>query len=579
MIKKLRINQIILIGITIYLLLVVEITLYYLLNDAYIVIGWEGYFAWQFLIGFGFFLIILETINSRRFRTVYSFFLMLISGIALFSVLVILSYTLLELVLSVIFGLGLLISVVLVAITKTKKIKRLNLIFIILICSYIIFSFLFYQKPFFPTLIELILIFPNSLISLVYSTQTYRSSKQFHYHLHKYLKIGLIITTILGASFLLFPVKFIQIDPKNSPEIIFWADSDSLPDNEATLQYCAEHDIGFAVVVRDYGSYIDDDAKRDIEMVLNHSVITYVALGGRDGEFYCTLDNADTFIDIFRNVRSWMISNGLYHYENFRGFIVDAETPGEIIEDLGDYSTSEKIQYFMNNLPSKRDLRKAEEDLDEFIDAIHDDEKEIGMIKLPTQYDGLDGDGDYSILTRNIYSICKNQDWDFSISMNYRTQHVPVFTDYIIEDMNKYDYTSDYELEYLDKEQLERNLVPLNTFYYEVGMEINSNELGIEDRYIFIGNFHRKFRETSYIKNKEYKKDLDICRHFSIKKVFFYEWRSFKSTYGEDEIEDLAKHNEDLHEEWVLTVSAFSLNRELFFSLGVALADRLLFIY
>jgi len=52
-----------------------------------------------------------------------------------------------------------------------------------------------------------------------------------------------------------------------------------------------------------------------------------------------------------------------------------------------------------------------------------------------------------------------------------------------------------------------------------------------------------------------------------------------KATYGEDELENLIEHNEDVRDDWRLTVSAISLNREVFTSLWIAIADRILYVY
>lgn len=424
--------------------------------------------------------------------------------------------------------------------------------------------------------LQFILLLPLTTISFKYSLQTYGISHPIKIS-SKVIKAILIIIPVISAGILLLPTKTITIDPKNSPEIIFWSDTSSLPSDEATLRDCYENDIGFCVVLRDYGRYLDTSAKRHIEYLLNHSIITYICIGGPDGSFYCTVDNANEFVSIFKTIRSWLIVHELYAYPSLRGFVIDAETSQDLIEDLGDYSFSEKMQYFVKNLPSRRDLERAEEDLDEFIDLIHDDEKDIGIIKLPSFYDELDSDSDYSVLTKNIYGL--DLDWDFSVAMMYRTQHMPTFFDYLIQDMDQYSYRNDdYDLEYLEDDQLERNIVPISTFYYELVFELHSTELGVdpEDRFIFIGNFKRKFEDTSYIKDKEYKKDLDICRHFQVKQVWFYEWRTWRYHYG---LDDLIDHNEDLHDEWVLTVPVFMFNREILITLCIASADRFLYVY
>ena len=579
MFDKLKWTKIIVLTLILYIFIIVETCLFSILNSSYEAIGLENFLWWEFVVICLFIIIGLGVLNSRKIRVLFLCAIVFVSG-AIFSFLIVLgSSSIVETVLLSIVGIGLPLLAIVLGLNNSIQYKKIVISLLFYIGSIITISILYYNKPFFWTLIIASITFPLSLFAIIYSLKTYRISKESSININRYIKLGIVLIPILGACFLLFPIKTIIIDPKNSPEIIFWADSGSLPTSESTLQLCADNDVGFAVVVRDYGSYISNNAKQDIERLLNHSVICYIALGGASGQFYLNLDNADTFLDIFRNVRSWLISNNLYYYTNLKGFVIDAETSGAILDDLGDKSTSEKMQYFVDNIPSKRELNNAKEDLETFIETIHEDSKEIGIIKLPTTYDELDGDGDFAILSRNIYCL-KRLNFDFSVSMNYRTQHAPTFSDYLITDMSQYQ-VEEYDLEYLDKSQLERNLVPISQFYYEVVAELNSNELEIErdSRFIFIGNFNKKFEDTSYIKDKEYKKDLDICRQFGVKKMFFYEWRSFKATYGEDELENLIEHNEDVRDDWRLTVSVLSLNREVFTSLWIAIADRVLYVY
>lgn len=573
---KLRKCQYILLGILSAIFILIGLTFANLLNKVYIVVGLEGLFAWGIIYIFFFIGIVISSIfTSKKVRVFGSLILSIVSSGGLAGMLAFQHYSFLEVCYTGILVGLVLFSVLLFFMVEGKRLFILIIIYLLGIGSFIIFFSIFFNKPFFLTILQFVILLPFSVISLKYSLQTYGVSHPIKIP-GKIFKAILIIIPIISATILLVPTKTIVIDPKNSPELIFWSDTSSLPTDEDTLRDCYENDIGFCVVLRDYGRYISNSAMRHIEYLLNHSIITYICLGGPDGAFYCTIDNADEFVDIFKTIRSWLIVNGLYYYSSLRGFVVDAETPSDIIEAFGDYSFTQKCQYFVKYLPSRRDLKRAEEELDDLIDLIHDDKKDIGIIKLPAFYDELDYDSDYSILTHNIYSL--DLPWDFSIAMMYRTQHVPTLADYMIQDMDKYQYSKDYELEYLEDEQLERNIVPISTFYYELVFELHSTELKIdpEDRYIFIGNFERKFEDTSYINNKEYQKDLDICRHFGCKQVWFYEWRTFRYHYG---LNDLIDHNEDLHDEWRLTVPVFMFNREILLTLCIASADRFLYVY
>lgn len=573
---KLRQGQLILIGIISFFVLFSGITLAMLLNKSYMIIGPEGFFAWG--VGFLFFsgLLFSLVFTSRKFRVLFSLSLFLISGGIPAFLFLFQSYTSLEVIFVFILCGLLIISLILFFVFEGHNLMILVLCYLIGISGFMIFFSLFFNRPFFLMILQFIILLPFSFLSLKSSLQTYGSSHPIKIQ-SIYLKVALIITPIISAGIFLFPTKQIEIDPINSPEIIFWSSTSSLPTDEPILQTCYENDIGFCVVLRDYGRYLSNSARRHIEYLLNHSIITYICLGGPDGSFYCTVDSAGEFVEIFENIRFWLITNNLYTYPSFRGFVVDAETPREMIEDFGDFSFTEKCQYLIDHLPTRRELEHAEEDLDELINLIHDDEKEVGIIKLPSFFDELDFDSDYSTLSRNIYGL--DIDPDFSVSMIYRTQHMPGMFDYMIQDMDQYSYAStDYELEYLKESELERSIIPISTFYYKVAYELNSKEFNVdkEDRYIFIGNFNSKFKHTSYIQDKEYKKDLDICRHFGVKQVWFYEWHTWKRYHS---LSGLIKHNEDLHDEWYLSVPVYQFNRELFFSYCAALADRFLYVY
>ena len=208
------------------------------------------------------------------------------------------------------------------------------------------------------------------------------------------------------------------------------------------------------------------------------------------------------------------------------------------------------------------------------IDEINGDGKVAGIIKLPTMFDRLDGDNDYDLLSNTIYSL--DLPWDLSVSMNYRTMHIPTIYDYLIRDMEEYDYTSDYEPTYLEQDQLEANIISISQFYQEVAYEIYSSDVGVrqENRYVFIGTFTKKFAKTSYMLNDEWKKDLDICRHFGVSRVFFYEWSGFKRYHS---LTALIRHNEN-RQRWILVIPQYMITRELFIALGIIIADKLVYI-
>lgn len=460
--------------------------------------------------------------------------------------------------------------------TKIYGLKSGLIVFVhifLLMGTLIFLCFVFYNKPFFLKYIELFILVIMSSYTTHYSVKFYRHGSDFKLGITKITKIILVLVPLISSFILVIPFNIVLIKPKNSPHIYFWSATSSLPRDDDTLNLCSDNDIGFVVVLRE--KYIDDGGANEIKRInylLNHSVDYYICIGGDDA-FFLSLDNADKFYDHLKMVRYWMIANNLYYNDYMKGFLVDAEVPKEIIEDLEEYSFLQRANYFVKNLPNNHDVRKAQETLEDFIKLVHEDEKDAGIIKLPSMHDEIDGDGDYSRIQRTIYGL--DLDWDFSISMNYRTMHIPQFYDLLIEDLGKYDYTSDYQISYLEQTEVQRNIIPLSQFYYEVGIELYTSEVGledIEDKYIFIGTFDKKFKDTTYIANKEYKKDLDICRHFGVKKVFFYDWKGFKGRYGSDELKDLKNHLKR-RTGWLLVLPNYVLNRDLMYSIFIAFID------
>jgi hypothetical protein len=196
---------------------------------------------------------------------------------------------------------------------------------------------------------------------------------------------------------------------------------------------------------------------------------------------------------------------------------------------------------------------------------------------MPSISDELDGDNDYARLMKCIYGL--DLDFDYSVSMIYRTQHIPTFFDYIVEDVSQYDYTSDYQTEYLRDEPIERYLLRDGEFFYKVAYEVQNTEVNVkrDNRYIFIGTFSTKFKRTSYIQDKVYLLDVDICRHFDIDRIYLYTFSGFIKRYGKSELERLGKHINQKDSQRII-VSNYALNREIFTTIFYSVFDRFLYI-
>ena len=388
----------------------------------------------------------------------------------------------------------------------------------------------------------------------------------------------MLIIPLISSSVLILPVRTITIKPESHPEIYFFSSAGTIPNDEDFLKECAENDIGFLVSLkRDYIDVNGTIAESKIIKLIKQNVNIYVVLGGDDDDYYATTRNGDEFYKLFKYVRNWLanlktndsIYPLVYNHPSFKGFLMDAEPN---IDDLEDKGYIDRFQYFLDDIPNEERLEEIEKELKKLIDEAHDDNKEVGLIKPLSTFDELDGDHDYSDLTEQFYSL--DLDWDLRISMLYRTRYKPDMWDYLMFNMKDY-YVSERSL---GNYELEEEILPLPNFYTKVAMELESDEVDVpkDKRYIFIGTFHKEFKDTDYIDKGGYLNDIDILRHFDLDKVFIFDWDNWKERYDGD-LENLIENlNQD--DEWELTLPNYVISREIFVMIFIIYLDRTLFL-
>jgi len=204
---------------------------------------------------------------------------------------------------------------------------------------------------------------------------------------------------------------------------------------------------------------------------------------------------------------------------------------------------------------------------------IKDDGKQSGIIRPAQLIDDVDDDADLSLFRRNIFNL--NVRYDFSISMLYRTNRL------------QYDESDDEPPEFLAKAMpLYSGAVIEGTkfttselcFYQNVALEENSEQTNlIKERYIFIGNFKREFKDTKYIKDKQFFKDFDICRHFKNDKVFFYDLKGFLSHYGWEGVKELGEYAQQKEKSYLEYTTYKSLTFLMFYC-GLIVIDIFAFL-
>ena len=81
---------------------------------------------------------------------------------------------------------------------------------------------------------------------------------------------------------------------------------------------------------------------------------------------------------------------------------------------------------------------------------------------------------------------------------------------------------------------------------------------------------HRLF---PHIQNKEYLKDIDICRHFNEEYIFMFPYSRFIDYYGVSELSNLGQHIKQ-NASWQLMYYSIETQIQILMYLAIGLFDR-----
>jgi len=364
------------------------------------------------------------------------------------------------------------------------------------------------------------------------------------------IKAIMIISLLFSTFFVITLFAFfipnkIEINPKSEPELIFWCGSNQLPNETDIIEICKEYKIGFMPTIR--RNMVGSEKYMQLyKNIIAHEINLYFVIGG-DSEFYAHIDNAKEFPLIYEEIREWFLNESILNSPYVTSFSVDAEPPKDYEENMNKEEMIDSINYGINHYPSDNEIDEATTAMKEFTNAIKKDEKKCGMIRAAQFLDSSDNDNDLSLFMRNIYTL--DIEWDFTVTMLYRTNRLQGDEsddpppEYIATSLTTFFGAIIEGTKYTNSEL---------SFYQNVAIEQCDGDTIANEQYIFIGNFKKEFEDTRYIKEKWYKKDLDICRHFNEKKVFFYDFKGFLSHYGLEGIIELGYHNQQ-HDKWYMT--------------------------
>jgi len=459
--------------------------------------------------------------------------------------------------------------IVFILLSINYKYFRLIFLNITLVLSSIALIFLFNLHSLYFLKIFLIIIVSLAFIGDYYSLKLIKQHQIDVDRKAVFIIILFFSLTITSVGLLILPRHKIVITPKTSPELIFWTHPRDLPDQVEVLETCKKYNIGFMPGIAPW-SFNDSSYMNKYKLAISNGINLYFCLLAHPNSF-ANMDNFQNYIPLYKDYRDWFIKEGILNSSHIKAFCIDAEPPQRYTEKIAEANIIDSLNYYIDNFPTKQEKQDATENLNELIDLIHEDGKDAGIIRISPYMDKLDGDGDIELMLRNLYSL--DVHWDFSITMLYRTERVvagegDTAEAFITQLMrNVFGRASTTDL----------NVLPAYNFYKRVGMIQSRSEIKTDENYVFIGNLNKIFNGTDYMKNKEYLKDLDICRHFNEKKVFFYSFENFIANYGEDELEKLGKYNEKL-EPWDLVYDSIETQISIVFYLMIMFFDRFLFL-
>lgn len=299
----------------------------------------------------------------------------------------------------------------------------------------------------------------------------------------------------------MLPYRSIPITAKNSPEIVFWTTINEIPpDTDVSVAIC----LHYANIKFENYAFVH---KIEHLVHLNYSI--YLAIGCIS-QFYLSLDTCDELLQVYAELKDFL--GEVFYDRHIKGIVVDAETPYRYYEQLKN-DPNGLFGYMLDNYPSKSDVAASEEFLRSFIYEVRADRKLAISCRMPTSLtDEVD------LYTRNVYF--NDIRWDLSVAQIYRTAY-------------EEDYLS-YLSHFFVNAERGANGVCHNDYWM-------LHRASLEES-VIIGGFDEVFEDLSYIKEKKYLRDIDICRSLGMNSIWIFAYPEFIDRYGEAEYYHLLDH-------------------------------------
>lgn len=408
-----------------------------------------------------------------------------------------------------------------------------------------------------------------SIMGTIFAVKYWKSSGKKQQFKGVLLIIILVSTMVVSISVLTLPRRDIEIKPKSTPELIFFTDPFNIPNDTATLEFCCQNNISFNP---SYGYYSINKSVylNKIKRAVECGVDLYINIIPYPSQ-YTHIGSVNNLMRVYKSFKAWLEEEGLFESKHIKAFTVDAEQPHYLGENLSKMGLYEGLNYLIKEFPTKEEINNASLTLQEFIEVVHSDNKTIGIIRSRPNLDEGDGDGDLELMNQNVYSL--EVEWDFSITMLYRSQRLQE-----TEEGSTLEFVEELFLNIYGATRTENAFVYSRYYFYLfAGIEQTPGDIMVdpEHQYIFLGNYKAEFNETTYIQDKEFFYDLDICRHFGEKKVFLYNFEGFLYSFGEDGLEELVEHNNQ-YKPWQLRYYAYQTEANLLLLFFLVIVDPVL---
>ena len=256
--------------------------------------------------------------------------------------------------------------------------------------------------------------------------------------------------------------NYIEIRPKSKLKYFIWSDPYRLPKNEEVLKQFEEKKLEFVVALGKHTMI--PKCYNKIQKLIDYNIGINICILDQD---FAHLDNSHKFKELYNELKTNDIFNKV------KEIYIDAEIASKYRRNVKNLAWNKKLAYIFSNYPTKKEYQKAIRDYNQFIDSIHSDGKQFGIIR------SISAAYEINKITRNV--PFKEINEDLTVIMIYRVPEGK------IKEYNDY-------------------------WFYQLAKNEGNN--------IFLGDIKDGYRSL--------RKDITICSYLKKKRVYIYDYYGFK---------------------------------------------------